>query len=189
MPETINLNIMNTCEKNNSNNLEDLQLIAEVLSGNKQSYGQIIQKYQTKMYNLAYRITHNSEDAMDIVQEGFLKAYYNLNKFDSNKSFMPWIYKITQNTALTHIKKRKSSVDIEKLKNVIGTDSSDDKKLFLESVLNSLPPDYRIILELRHYQDLTYEDIAEELDLSVSAVKSKLFRARKHLQETLRRTQ
>lgn len=180
---------MPKCKNNNSSNLEDLQVIAEVLSGNKQLYGKLITKYQKKLYNIALRITHNTDDALDITQESFLKTYYNLNKFDSNKTFLPWLIKITHNTALDHLKKRKKTIDIEPLKNIIATKESSDKRLFVEDILNKMPTDYQVIIELKHYQDLTYEQIASTLNMTVSAVKSKLFRARKQFQEMIRRYQ
>ncbi|MEW5818926.1 MAG: RNA polymerase sigma factor [Cyanobacteriota bacterium] len=179
---------MHSCKNNNTSNLEDLKVIAEVLSGNKHAYGTLITKYQNKLYNMALRISHNVEDSLDITQESFLKAYYNLNKFDSNKPFLPWLLKINHNTALTFIKKRKKSVDISKMENVITTKDNTERKVFVESLLNLLPEDYRILLELRHYQDMTYEDMARELNITVSNVKSKLFRARKQVQELFRRS-
>lgn len=178
---------MNKCEKYYSNNLEDMQIIAEVLSGNKHAYAKIVKKYQQKLYNLALRITHNSEDALDITQDTFLKVYYNLDKFDSEKPFLPWLIKINHNTALNLLKKKKPGVDIDKVKHLIQTNDEQDKKLFVEYLINSIPEDYRVVIELRHYQDFTYEDIAKELNTSVAAIKSRLFRARKQILETFRR--
>lgn len=172
---------------NNSGNLKDLQVIAEVLSGNKQAYAFIIQKYQQKLFNIALRITHNQEDALDVTQESFLNAYHNLNKFDINRSFLPWLIKITTNNALQNLRKRKSTADIDNYKHLLCKHENHDKKIFLEKILNSLPYDYKIIIELKHYQEYSYADIAKELNISEAAVKSRLFRARKYLQDEIRR--
>ncbi len=177
---------------------QEASVVRKVLDGDVNAFETLVLEYEKNVYNIALRMTGNSEDASDMTQEAFIKAYNSLQSFRGDSKFSVWLYRIVSNVCLDFLrsKNRRPTVSLS----VEDDDGEDtqldvadeshspeqllDRKLTRESVrrgLDSLPPDYRQILLLREMQGLSYDEIAQTLDLEVGTVKSRIFRARKRL--------
>ena len=177
---------------------QEAMAIQQVLDGDVNAFEPIVKEYEKNVYNLALKMTGNPEDAADISQEAFIKAYHSLNSFRGDSKFSVWLYRIVSNVCLDFLrsKNRRPTVSLsvedddgEDTQLDVADESQSpelllDRKLTRDSVrrgLDSLPPDYRQILLLREIQGLSYDEIAQALSLEVGTVKSRIFRARKRL--------
>lgn len=172
--------------------------IERVLKGDANAFEHLVHAYEKTVYNLALRTLGNREDAEDVTQEAFLKAYRSLDSFRGDSKFSVWLYRIVSNLCLDLLRSRQrkptQSLTVEDDDGETGElEISDDhfsperlldRKLTRESVqrgLAALPDDARQILLLRELQGMSYEEIAQALDLEPGTVKSRIFRARKKL--------
>jgi RNA polymerase sigma factor (sigma-70 family) len=175
----------------------DLDVINKVIDGNVLAFESLVDKYKNMVYTIAYRITNNNEEAEEVAQDTFVKAYHALAKFNGTSKFSSWIYRIAYNTGLDRIKKTKkdrlnTSLDGIDQSNVAESnfESGLEQKELQKSVkecIQSLPESESIILTLFYYDDLKVEEIAKVVKLSVSNVKVKLFRARKKLHDIIKK--
>jgi RNA polymerase sigma-70 factor (ECF subfamily) len=164
-----------------------------------------VRRYEAKIFRLAQHITQNREDAEDVLQETFLKAYEHLDQFQGNSKFYTWIVRIAVNQALMKLRRRKTDKSVS-LDETIDTGedtvvreiaawgedpeqqfSREELHEILESAVEELEPPYRSVFVLRDIEDLSTEETAQALDLSIPAVKSRLLRARLQLREKLTR--
>ena len=177
---------------------QEAAIVRKVLGGDANAFETLVLEYEKNVYNIALRMTGNSEDAADMTQEAFIKAYNSLQSFRGDSKFSVWLYRIVSNVCLDFLrsKNRRPTVSLsvedddgEDTQLDVADESQSpelllDRKLTRESVrrgLDSLPPDYRQILLLREIQGLSYDEIAQALGLEVGTVKSRIFRARKRL--------
>ena len=143
------------------------------------------------MFNVCYRILHERGEAEDLAQEVFIRAYDRIHTFDIEREFGPWIRRVAANLCLNHLEAQKLTTELDDERDADPTQRPEsvvelkERSDQIRGVLASLPAHYRVVVELRHYQELTYEEIAEELKIPLSDVKSHLFRARKILAEKL----
>lgn len=181
----------------------ELDLIAKAKSGNAGAFSTLLEKYERKIFRLAQHITQNREDAEDVLQETFLKAYEHLDQFQGNSKFYTWIVRIAVNQALMKLRKRKTdrtvSMDegIDTGEDIVTREiaawdenpeqrySRDEMNEILQTAVDSLAPPYRTVFVLRDVEELSTEETAEALDLSIPAVKSRLLRARLQLRDKL----
>jgi RNA polymerase sigma-70 factor (ECF subfamily) len=179
----------------------DAELVRQTLCGNTAAYNGLVQRYQRQVYNLAYRMLGNAEDAGDLVQDTFLRAYGALSSFRQDASFLTWLYKIASNLCIDQLRSRKVkgalSLEVEleegrEPKSESREDAPEDaavrdavKDVVHKAVLN-LPEKYRVVVVMRHLQGMSVEEIARALDLPTGTVKTHLFRARDMLRERLR---
>lgn len=170
----------------------DRDLILRARRGDAEAYGELVKCYQTSVFNVCYRILHERGEAEDLAQESFMRAYDRLVTFDIEREFGPWIRRVAANVCLNHLESQHSTAD---LIDEWDADESPRPEAVVEvherneqirRALASLPAHYRVIIELRHYQELSYDEIAAELNIPLSDVKSHLFRARKLLAEKLK---
>lgn len=192
-----------TKQKRAAQNARDKELVALAREGDRQAFGQLVQTYQRRVYAIAFGILRNREDAWDAAQEAFVKAYKNLERFEGNSAFYTWLYRITYNLSIDHLrdKKRKETVDLDenrKLETALDRaghkapnhpdDVSHRKELsrVLHDAMSKLSDKHRAIIVLREVQGLSYEEMAEVLGISKGTVMSRLFHARKNLQALLR---
>lgn len=176
---------------------EDI-LIAQVQDGDNSSFEKLVIENQTKVYNLALRMVGNAEDAYDMSQEAFIKAYNSLAFFRGESRFSVWLYRLTTNVcldflrsqgrkqhgSLTYMSDEDDDKELEIPDDRFSPETLVEKKELREAVnrgLLSLPKEYRAILLLREIDGLSYEEIAEALSLEEGTVKSRIFRARKRL--------
>ena len=156
-----------------------------------QAFGELVSRYQTSVFNVCYRILHERGEAEDLAQESFMRAYDHLNTFDIEREFGPWIRRVAANLCLNHLESRKVTAEFDDERDADESQWPEAVAEFRERseqirhALASLPPHYRIVVELRHYQEMSYDEIAAELNIPLSDVKSHLFRARKILAEKL----
>ena len=169
----------------------DRDLLLRARRGETEAYGELVTRYQTGVFNVCYRILHNRSDAEDLAQETFIRAYDRLYTFDLERDFSPWIRRVAANLCLNYLEAQKPVAELNEDRDEDKTQSPGEQVEVKErseqirTALASLPPHYRVVVELRHYQDLSYDEIANELEIPLSDVKSHLFRARKLLAEKL----
>ena len=180
------------------NREEELDVIRRVLHGDVNAFEDLVEAYEKNVYNLALRMTGNPQDAQDMAQEAFIKAYNSLSTFRGDSKFSVWLYRIVSNICLDHLRKKNRGTpgsltveddDGEEMQLELPDTSTApeevlEKKLTRDAVrrgLASLPPDARQILLLREIEGLSYEEIGATLGLESGTVKSRLFRARKKL--------
>jgi RNA polymerase sigma-70 factor (ECF subfamily) len=175
--------------------LSDRDLVLRVRRGEVDAFGDLVQLYQQSVFNVCYRLVGERREAEDMTQEAFIRAYERLNTFDADRPFGPWVRRVAANVCLNRLE-RKSLVRVplddeydfpeEKLPaNPEAVLEKHERAGIIRNALLALPPHYRAVIELRHFQDLEYEEIATALNLPMNTVKSHLFRARKILAERL----
>ena len=177
---------------------QEAAIIKQVLEGDVNAFEGLVKEYEKNVYNLARRMTGDPEDAADMAQDAFIKAYNSLGSFRGDSKFSVWLYRIVSNLCLDFLRSRKRRPTVSlSVENDEGEDMEFDiadesqspetlleQKLTREAVrrgLDSLPPEQRQILLLREIQGLSYEEIAQVLELETGTVKSRIFRARKRL--------
>jgi RNA polymerase sigma-70 factor (ECF subfamily) len=184
---------------------DELKLVRAAKAGDIGAFEQLVKRYDRNVFRIANHITHSREDAEDVVQEAFLKAYSNLEKFQEQSKFYTWLVRIAVNEALMKLRKRRPerfvSLDEEvkteddSLPREVADWSPNPEQLYnqeelrdiLSRTIQGLPPTFRTVFVLRDVEGLSTEETAEALDLSVPAVKSRLLRARLQLRERLNR--
>lgn len=182
--------------------MEDREVIQRVLEGDNDAFGLLVEKYQAKVYNLALRMCGNEDDAFDLSQESFLRAWRSLGSFQFEASFSTWLFRLSSNICLDFLraKKRRATVSLTMVSEEDEETqldlpdagptpeeaalAADDRRLLAEA-LNSLPADFRQIITLRAIDDLSYTQIAEILGIQEGTVKSRLSRARTALRNKL----
>ncbi|MBS4539536.1 sigma-70 family RNA polymerase sigma factor [Clostridium sp. D2Q-11] len=171
----------------------DSEIIDRCLKGNGEYYEILVKRYKKRIYNIAYRFTNNNEDALDITQEVFIKAYNSLDKYDPKFKFVSWILKITTNYCLDNKKKKRLdtmdiNLDIENSDTAASAENvflHKENKREITEAINRLPDKYRILIIMYHNQNLSYKEMSEVLNISMTKVKNRLYRARNILKENL----
>ncbi|RME48474.1 MAG: sigma-70 family RNA polymerase sigma factor [Chloroflexi bacterium] len=173
--------------------------IVQAQRGDQQAFAKLVEAYQGPVYNLAYRMLGNADDAADAAQETFLRAYAHLASYDPKRKFSSWLLTIASNYCIDQLRRRRINwVSVEELppwetlrartpdpeeSAIRGSDANE-----IQEMLNTLPPDYRLAVVLRYWYDYSYQDIAAMTNSTVSAVKSRLHRARRMLAEVITAT-
>ena len=158
--------------------------IKKALSGDNRAFNKLVKKYRDQMYYLAYNLSGNEEDAKDIAQEAFIKAYQNLWQFNQAAKFSTWLHKITSNQAIDLIRKRSRLPQYAVEENLrtpseIPIDLGPDDKM--QNALNQLSFQQRQVVVLKYYHDLSYEEIADIMHCTQSTVRNHMLRAMKRL--------
>lgn len=182
---------------------DDYQMILLCKNGREDGYHQLISRYEGYVYTLCYHMTHKKEDALDLVQESFIKVLKSIGDFQINKPFKPWLRQITVNTCLNFLRgQSKLELSLQQpleegltLEDVLATHEDPaqevawrDTEGLLWSAVDSLPHLYRLVIILRHREDMSYQDIADTTKLPLGTVKTYLNRARKLLRQKLATT-
>ena len=177
----------------------DAALVQRTLAGETSAYNCLVQRYQRQVYNLSYRMLNSAEDAADIVQDTFVRAFGALGSFRQDASFLTWLYKIASNLCIDLLRSRRSkstlSLDLELEE---GREPATDRYLgpeetavrgavgeVVHKAVMNLPERYRVVITMRHLRGMSVEEIAQELHLPSGTVKTHLFRAREMLRERL----
>jgi RNA polymerase sigma-70 factor, ECF subfamily len=176
----------------------DRRLLEQHRKGDPHAFETLFRKYQTYVYNIALGMLCNGEDAADITQEAFLRLHRNLASFRGDAAFSTWLYRVAVNLCITEIRRRGRSryqfiEDMKQDEELTlheepgptpdeAIQQSEERRI-VHKILATLPPDYRAVMVLRHFQQLAYEEISEVLGITLPQVKTRLFRARKLFKE------
>jgi RNA polymerase sigma-70 factor (ECF subfamily) len=175
----------------------DRALVLRTREGEVDAYGDLVRRYQTMVFNTCFRLCGERRQAEDLTQEAFLRGFERLHTFGEDRPFGPWIRTVATNLCFNHLQaSRLQARDAEFSEEVIrpgDTLPSDPDQIFdrdleheaIHRAILQLPPPQRVVIEMRHFQGLAYEEIAAELKISIGKVKTDLFRARKTLAELL----
>lgn len=181
----------------------DVALVARARGGDVHAFETLVKQYDRQVFRIAQHITQNREDAQDVVQDAFLKAYEKLDQFQGNSKFYTWLVRIAVNEALMRLRKRRTGKMVSIDEDVQTEEGSVPRDLaewrpnpeqeynqseladILRKTINGLPPGFRVVFVLRDVEGLSTEETANALGLSVPAVKSRLLRARLQLRERL----
>lgn len=184
---------------------DEAPFVAQARKGDDRAFAELVKRYEAKIFRLAQHITQNREDAEDVLQETFLRAYEHLDQFQGNSKFYTWVVRIAVNQALMKLRRRRTdkSVSLDETidtgedtvtREIAAWDEDPEQRFsreelgeILDSAIQTLAPAYRSVFLLRDVDDLSTEETAEALGLSVPAVKSRLLRARLQLREKLTR--
>lgn len=167
----------------------DEALVERCRKGDGGGFAALVGRYERVVFNLAYRMLGDREEARDVAQAAFLKALESLHRFDPRYRFFSWLYRIAMNEALDvlgHRGRQTELTDVHIAEDDPAKDAANaELGARVRGALGELTPDHRAVLVLRHYQELSYEEIARVLELSDSTVKSRLFEARERLRVRL----
>jgi RNA polymerase sigma-70 factor, ECF subfamily len=168
--------------------IEDLDLIAKARRGDVEAYNLLVSRWEKRVFNYLLRLVSNREDALDVSQETFLKAYQNLRKLDDPARFPAWLFRIAHNEAFSLLRRRKPETELAgepRPRNTGGRLLPVELSLAVESALKRLNEDQREAVLLKIYQGFKFEEMAEILECPVSTVKSRLYTALELLKATL----
>jgi RNA polymerase sigma-70 factor (ECF subfamily) len=171
----------------------ETELIQEALAGNSQSYGELVERFQDRLFNAMLHVVGSPDEAEDVVQDSFVQAYIKLDTFQGNSQFFTWLYRIAFNNALSRQRRRRGELSIEQSREITGSDPEDrhespeeplmreERVVLVTKALTLLSEEHRMILVMREMQEHSYEDIAEMLGINIGTVRSRLSRARNQL--------
>ncbi len=183
----------------------DLKLVELAIEGDQKAYAELMKRYKDAIYFMLLKMINNKTDAEDLTMEAFSKAFKNLQQYSPSYAFSTWLFKIASNNCIDFLRKKRSN--IVSLDNNFGKEDKDgfvpqlnvkddepdpeeymirlQKSALMREVVKNLRPRYRKLIELRYFNEFSYEEIAEELNLPLGTVKAQLFRARELLYGTL----
>lgn len=176
----------------------EAELIKAAQEGDREALVQLLREIETPLYRTAFYMLRNEQDALDATQDALIKVYNNLHTFEQKAKFLTWAQRIVTNVCIDKKRKRKESLSVDEHEFLINQESSNDvedsfnRKLIAEDIhaaINQLPDKHRLVVVMRYLHDLSYNEIAEAVDLPLNTVKSYLFRARQQLQSILQDTQ
>ncbi|MCF0190210.1 MAG: sigma-70 family RNA polymerase sigma factor [Marinilabiliaceae bacterium] len=183
----------------------DLELVGRAISGDQKAYAELLARYRDSIYFMLLKMVNNKSDAEDLTIEAFGKAFKNIRQYSPNYAFSTWLFKIASNNGIDFLRKKKGfivSIDGDDDKEdskpmTICDDGLDPAEAMVKSqiadlvrtVVQKLKPRYRTLVEMRYFQELSYEEIAEQLELPLGTVKAQLFRSRELLFNILKNTE
>jgi RNA polymerase sigma factor (sigma-70 family) len=173
----------------------DFYLVVKAREGSQKAYADLMQRYKDSIYFMVLKMVNNKEDAMDLTVETFAKAFEKLDKYQPDYAFSTWLFRVATNNCIDFIRKKKlntqsihgmmdedgEEVQLQIKADVLNPEETSIKKQQTEELkllIQSLPPRYRNLITLRYFDELSYEEIAQQLDLPLGTVKAQLFRAR-----------
>lgn len=180
----------------------DEQLVAAALAGDRDAFGMLVGRYEGRLVNYLFRLVRSPEDAHDLAQEVFLKVYQALDRFDPQFRFSTWLFRVAQNAAIDQIRRQRVKLVSMSRESPDGGEEREwdfpspdatpygdlrnrERGEAIQSAVDALPWEYRELILLRHFGELSYEEIASMKKLPLGTVKNKLFRARNLLKEAL----
>jgi RNA polymerase sigma-70 factor (ECF subfamily) len=181
----------------------DEEVVAAVLGGAQERFAELVERYQGRLVNYLFRLVRDLEEAHDLAQEVFVKVYYALDRFDPSYRFSTWLFRVAQNAAIDQIRRRRLKlVSINRPAEDGGEEGHEwelpslapgpygdvrnqERGTAIQTAIDALPWEYRELIVLRHFGELSYEDIAQLKAMPLGTVKNKLFRARQLLKDRL----
>ncbi|GAB6089343.1 RNA polymerase sigma factor [Spirochaeta dissipatitropha] len=167
----------------------EAQIIQAAAGGDETAFQYLVHHYSPRIYRMAYRYVRNREEAQDVTQDTFLKAYVNIARFDCNRPLYPWLKQICRNTALNRLAKKDSRTGSLEEPDIIRGKGGEPEVLYIDhenktellTAMTELPQKQQRILELKHFEECSYQEIADELQIPIGTVMSRLYTARKNL--------
>jgi RNA polymerase sigma-70 factor (ECF subfamily) len=190
-------------EDASQSSLQDEKYVEDALKGDQRAYQKLTEKYRRPLQYHVNKMVKESEQVEDLVQEAFIKAFKNLDSYNSSYAFSTWLYRITTNHTIDYLRKKKlktTSIDkpIKTREGEMSFELPDEhaetdrkiirkqRKKIITHAIENLPEKYRQVIEMRHIEELSYQEIADELDLPLGTVKAHIFRAREMLYKALK---
>ncbi len=190
-------------ERKQQSRIEDKELIRQALEGRQDAFRRLMEKYHSAISHLIMRMIGNQHEVEDLTQEAFIKAFHSLASFNDEYAFSTWLYKIATNNCIDHLRRRKVKTfsidkpiethDGEQQYEIPDSEYLPDRRLVqeqqtttIQEAIDNLPEKYKRVIVLRHQEERSYEEIAEELELPLGTVKAHIFRAREMLYRQLR---
>lgn len=189
-------------ENASQSSLEDDEFVDRAREGDSSAYRELMEKYQKPLYFHVLKMVKNHEQVEDLVQEAFVKAFENLSSYNKNYAFSTWLYRITTNHTIDYLRKKKlKTVSMDEpiktkegeMSMQISGKAETDRKIIKEQrskiikkAIDELPEKYRKVIEMRHLEELSYQEISDNLDLPLGTVKAHIFRAREMLYKALK---
>jgi RNA polymerase sigma factor (sigma-70 family) len=178
----------------------DIYYIEQILAGNSNSFNYIVDRHKNKAYNLAFRICGNHEEAEELAQDSFVKAYRSLGGFKMKSSFATWLYRIVYNTAISHVRiKKKGVLSLEDFPadatDFIGSNTSEEeaereyRSSLVNFALQKITEEERGLISLYYYDEISTDEISDITGISRSNIKVKLFRARQKMQDIIEKVE
>lgn len=180
---------------------QDLELVGKAKAGNREAFKALVEKYQERVFGLAYEVVGNREDAEDIAQEAFVKAYLSLGEFRADSSFFTWLYRIVYNMSIDYRRKvmrrggealeldENTAAESSQLTSKVGTPQDEflrkEQRNHIQKALATISDEHRAVITLREIDGLSYDEIARVTGISLGTVMSRLHYARKRLQQAL----
>src|SRR5689334_23030985 len=183
--------------------VDDRELVLAAQRGDRDAFKTLFERYHRRAYALAFGVLRNQDDALDVVQDAFIKAHKYLDKFEGNSSFYTWLYRIVMNLSIDHIRKNRRAQPVELDETRIDDDADDallprilggnparalvDKQIRarIDQALDELSDNHRSVLVMRELEGLSYEDMAQAMSCSKGTIMSRLFHARRNMQKRL----
>ncbi|MDG1147158.1 MAG: sigma-70 family RNA polymerase sigma factor [Crocinitomicaceae bacterium] len=185
---------------------KDLELVKLAIKGDQSAYATLMDRYRESIYFMMLKMVNNTDDADDLTIEAFGKAFNRLKQYSPNYAFSTWLYKIASNNCIDFIRKKR--IKLTSMDTGIATDDGEriffdaksntrdpeevvihkQKVLLMRELVGKLKPRYRLLVEKRYFEELSYEEISEELNLPLGTVKAQLFRARDFLANMISKT-
>ena len=173
--------------------IDEQQLMIRARNGDKDAFGVIVRCYLERVYRVAHRILRNHDDAAEVAQYTFLRAYQGISRFDPGRPVFPWLYRIARNLSLNRIERtRRRETELSEFDTIASTLHGPEQIALLAQderavrcAVASLPEQFRTIIELNHFDECSYREIAEILDVPIGTVMSRLYHARRRLRQHL----
>jgi RNA polymerase sigma-70 factor (ECF subfamily) len=176
-----------------SQQFQDVELVRRSQAGDTEAFGELVTKYRSKIFTMVYGMVRNEHDAWDLAQEGFVRAWQSIHRFEGRSSFYTWLYSLTVNLTIYSLgrKGRRQEVELnDAISSSLPSPAVNYQRTEIREQVNAalakLSPEHRAVVVLKELEDLQYQEIAEVLNLSVGTVMSRLFYGRKKLQSMLR---
>jgi RNA polymerase sigma-70 factor (ECF subfamily) len=175
--------------------VEDSELVKQFQAGNEQAFNELVNRHRKEVYYLALGMVGNHDDAEDLAQEAFVRAYRSLPKFRGESGFYTWLYRITVNLCLNHLRTRRvrSFIGLEKIEAVVPSGDETDAEAELQELsaaarqaIQALPDKQRAVFILRHFQELPHAEIAKIMGREEGTIKANYFQAVRKLRQALR---
>jgi RNA polymerase sigma factor (sigma-70 family) len=197
------MEVTNFKTKTTTKSLADYDLVKQAINGNQFAFATLVERYRQSIYHTIYKMVNNNEDAEDLTMEAFAKAFKKLSSYAPNYAFSTWLFKIAINNTIDYIRKKKlHTMSIDEPLQIngkqdfaqnlnSGTSNPEQVMIHAEKLrtvrayIDKLSAKYKMMIELRYFEELSYEEIAEELDIPLGTVKAQLFRAKELLHQLM----
>jgi len=168
---------------------KDSVIVEQVIGGNIEAFGHLVKKYQNPIFNLITKMTNSSDEAEDLLQTVFIRAYENLSGYNPDYKFFSWIYRIAVNETINYLKSKRKIVPLTEdlIVDVAGEDETENSftERKVQLMVNQLKEEYKVLITLKYFQALSYEDISQITGIGIGMVKSRLYMARNILKEMI----